>query len=67
MLTTFVNYMLKGRLNIKSILFSNQATLTINGLANAHNTYLWADENTKAIVKTNHQVSLKPIMWACVN
>lgn len=48
-----------------SVLFTDEAGFSKNGIINSHNLHLWADENPHASIVTRHQHRFEPInVWA---
>ncbi|KAJ8915386.1 hypothetical protein NQ315_008273 [Exocentrus adspersus] len=65
----FANWVLHRHRNnenfIGSVLFTDEAGFSKNGIINSHNLHLWADANPRASLVTHHQHQFEPInVWA---
>ena len=65
----FANWLLDQQRNninfIGTILFTDEAGFTKNGMINLHNKHVWADENPHATIVSHHQHQFQPInIWA---
>jgi Transposase. len=49
---------------ISSILFTDEATFTRDGLLNLHNAHAWSDENPHATIDSHHQHRFSVNVWA---
>lgn len=65
----FANWLLEmqrnnGNLN-STILFTDEAGFTQNGIINSHNSHVWADENPHSTIVEHNQHQFQPInIWA---
>ena len=61
----FCNWVLDRHRNdanfIGSVLFTDEAGFSKNGIINSHNLHLWAEENPHASIVTHHQHQFEPI------
>lgn len=48
----------------RSVLFSDEAGFTRDGVINSHNLHLWDEENPHGIIKTKHQQRFMINVWA---
>lgn len=65
----FCQWLLKMYQNLSflhSILFSDEAGFTPDGITNFYNTQVWTDENSHAIYELKHQYGFSINMWAGV-
>lgn len=65
----FSNWVLEQHTNnrdfISSILYSDEAGFTKNGVINSHNLHVWADENPNSTVVARHQFQFQSVnVWA---
>ena len=49
---------------LSTILFTDEAKFTRNGVQNFHNTHVWADVNPCAVLETRHQQQFSINVWA---
>lgn len=49
---------------LRSILFTDEAGFTRDGVFNVHNTHIWSDENPHAIRESHHQQKFSVNVWA---
>jgi hypothetical protein len=49
---------------VSSVLFTDEAAFTRNGIINFHNNHVWAEENPHNIVQSRHQQQFSINVWA---
>jgi hypothetical protein len=49
---------------VSSVLFTDEAAFTRNGIINFHNNHMWAEENPHAVIQSRHQQQFSINVWA---
>jgi hypothetical protein len=49
---------------VSSVLFTDEAAFTRNGIITFHNNHVWAEENPRAVVQSRHQQQFSINVWA---
>jgi hypothetical protein len=49
---------------VSSVVFSDEAAFTRNGVITCHNNHMWAEENPHADVQSRHQQQFSINVWA---
>jgi hypothetical protein len=62
--TWFLNKCNRNLLFHPSILFTDEAGFTRDGIINFHNSHMWADENPHGIIQSRHQQRFSINIWA---
>jgi hypothetical protein len=60
----FVHQCALNPLFVSSVLFTDEAAFTRNGIINFHNNHVWAKENPHAVVQSRHQQQISINVWA---
>jgi hypothetical protein len=48
---------------VSSVLFTDEAAFTRNGIITFHNNHVWAEENPQAVVQSRHQQQFSINVW----